>query len=68
MEKALRTFPLGSPGEPDDVTPQYLHDLLAGATDDNLWTSITDFVNILLAADLPTEINGIIYSGRLMAL
>ena len=77
MEKALRTFPLGSSGEPDGVTPQHLRDLLSDTNDDNLRTSITDFdlrtsiadfVNVLLAGNLPTEVNEIIYGGRLMAL
>ena len=34
--KALRTFPLGSSGGPDGITPQHVRDLLAGSTDDSL--------------------------------
>ena len=53
-EKALRIFPLGSSGGPDGITPQHLRDLLCRATEDDLRTSLTDLVNILLAGDLTT--------------
>ena len=65
---ALRTFPLGSSGGPEGITPQHLRDLLCCATEDNLRTSLIDLVNILSAGDLPTEVNEIIFGGRLMAL
>ena len=41
-------------------------DLLSGATDDKLRTSITDLVNILLAGDFPREVNETIFGGRLI--
>ena len=68
MENALRTFTLGSSGGPDGITPQQRRDLLCCATEDNPLTSLTELVNILLDVDLPTEVNEIIFGGRLMAL
>jgi hypothetical protein len=68
MEKSIRTFPLGSAGGPDGITPQHLWDLLAGAANVTLRGAITDFVNILLAGDLTTEIREIIFGGRLITL
>jgi len=35
--KALRSFPLGSSGGPDGLTPQHISDLLTGSTDDSLY-------------------------------
>ena len=43
--KALRTFPLGSSGGPDGITPQHIMDLLAGSTDDSLQQALVDFLN-----------------------
>ena len=34
--RALRSFPLGSSGGPDGLSPQHIADLVAGATDDSL--------------------------------
>jgi len=36
LHKALRSFPTGPFGGPDGLTPQHIHDLLTGATDNNL--------------------------------
>ena len=36
VHKALRSFPAGSSGGPDGLTPQYILDLLTGATDNSL--------------------------------
>ena len=44
--KALRTFPLGSSGGPDGITPQHIMDLLAGSTDDSLQQALVDFLNL----------------------
>ena len=68
MDRAKRSFPLGSSGGPDGISAQHLRDLLSDATDDILRTSITDLVNILLAGDLPGEVTEITFRGRLLAL
>ena len=68
VTKVLRTFPQGSSGGPDGITPQHIIDLLTGATDDSLIQSITDLSNLLLAGSFDNEINSIIYGGRLIAL
>jgi len=66
--RALRTFPLGSSGGPDYITPQHTMDLLAGATDDNLQQALVDFVNLMLAGAFNKEANSIIFGGSLIAL
>ena len=65
---ALRTFPLGSTGGPDGITPQHIRDLMSGATDDNLQEALVDFVNLTLAGAFDEEVNSIIFGGRLIAL
>ena len=68
VRRALRSFPLGSSGGPDGLTPQHLTDLLAGSTDDNLQQALVDFVNLMLAGAFEKEVNTIIFGGRLIAL
>ena len=53
--KNLKTFPAGSSGGPDGLTAQHLSDFIAGASDEQLKTNLTDFVNVVLQGDLPTE-------------
>jgi len=66
--KALCTFPLGSSGRPDGITPQHVRDLLAGSTDDSLQQALVDFLNLMLAGAFDKEISSIILGGRLIAL
>ena len=66
--RALRSFPLGSSGGPDGLTPQHISDLLAGSTDDSLQSALVDLVNVLLAGSCSKEINAIVFGGRLIAL
>jgi len=66
--KALRTFPLGSSGRPDGITPQQVRDLLAGSTDDSLQQALVDFLNLMLGGAFDQEISSIIFGGRLIAL
>ena len=68
VKRALRTFPLGSSGGPDGLKPQHITDLLAGDTDGRFLTSLTELINLLLAGKFDTEINTIIYGGRLLAM
>jgi len=66
--RALHTFPLGSSGGPDGITPQHIRDLLTGSTDDSLQQALVDFVNLMLAGSFDKEVNSIIFGGRLIAL
>ena len=68
VRKSLRTFPLGSSGGSDGLTPQHLIDLLAGDSDNRLLNALTDLINLMLAGKFDSEINTIIYGGRLIAL
>jgi hypothetical protein len=56
MIKCLRSFPRGSAGGPDGITPQHLQDMLSGAADERLKLAITDFVNTLLEGNLPLAV------------
>ena len=64
----LKTFPAGSSGGPDGLTAQHLSDLLAGAPDEQFKMNLTDFVNVVLQGDLPTEAREIVFGGRLIAI
>jgi len=66
--RALRTFPLGSSGGPDGITPQHITDLLQGATDDSHLQDLVDFVNLILGGAFDKEVNSVIFGGRLIAL
>ena len=64
----LKTFPAVSSSGSDGLTAQHLSDLLAGALDEQFKTNLTDFVNVVLQGDLPTEAREILFGGRLIAL
>ena len=64
----MRTFPCGSSGGPDGLTPQYVNELLTSDTDGKLLNALTDQVNLLLAGKFDTEVNTIIFGGRLLAM
>ena len=51
VSKSLRTFPLGSSGVPDGLTPQHLIDVLAGDSDSRLLNALTDLTNVMLAGN-----------------
>ena len=68
IKRALRTFPSGCSGGPDGLTPQHLVDQLAGDDDGELLNALTDLTNLMLAGKFDTDINSIIYGGRLIAL
>ena len=68
VRKSQYTFPLGSSGGPDDLTLQHLIDLLAGDSGSRLLNVLTDLINLMLAGKFDSEINTIIYGGRLIAL
>ena len=66
--KILKTFPAGSSGRSDGLTPQHLLDRVAGTPDEKLLAAITKFTNLLLSGNLPIAIREIIFGGRLIAL
>ena len=68
MQRALRSFPNGSSGGPDSLTPRHIIDLLTGATDNSLEVALVDWVNLMLAGSFDQEVNEIIFGGRLIAL
>ena len=66
--KCLGTFPAVSSGGPDGFTAQHLRDILPGAPDEKLKTTVTDFVNVILNGELPMPVQEIFFAGRLIAL
>ena len=68
VSNALRSFPLGSSGGPDGVTPQHLRDLINNNADVMLFQTLTDFVNLLLSGSIPNDVKDIIFGGRLISL
>ena len=68
ISKALRSFPLGSSGDPDGVTSQHFSDLINNNADVMLLQTLTDFVNLLLSGYIPNDVKDIIVGGRLIAL
>ena len=69
VKKALHIFPPGSSSGSDGLTmPQHLKDLLAGASDDNFLNPITQLINFMLSGSFPSDINTIVFGGRLIAL
>jgi len=68
VRRALRSFPVGSSGGLDGLTPQHILDLLTGATDESLEQAIVGWVNVMLAGSFSAEINEVIFGGRLMVL
>ena len=67
IKKALQTFPLGSTGGPDGLTPQHLKDLLAEAPENKLLDLMIQLINFVLLGSFPIAINEIIFGGRLIA-
>jgi len=70
IKNAVRTFPPGSTGGPDGISPQHLKDMLTHADGEigPLHLELCSFVNVLLNGETPEEVNKIIYGGRLLAL
>ena len=47
---------------------QYITNLIAGDDEGRLLNALTDLTNLMLAGKFDTEINTIIYGGRLITL
>jgi hypothetical protein len=68
VSRAISSFPAGSAGGPDGITPQHLKDLMAFGVDENIGQHLSDLVNLLLMGGLPEEVNEVIYGANLLAL
>jgi len=67
--KAIRSFPSGSAAGPDGILPQHLSDLITcKEVGQELVSSITALVNLLLAGKCPPEVATILFDGTLFAL
>ena len=76
--KESLSFPAGSFGDPDgltpqhhdpdELTPQHLKDIVCANTKSELLEAITSLFNLMLAGGLKREVNEILIEGRLMAL
>ena len=66
---AIKSFPAGSAGGPDGIRPQHILDLTnnqeAGPA---LVTSLTTFINMLLAGRCPDTVIPVFFGGSLIAL
>src|SRR6218665_3062094 len=67
--EAVRTFPSGSAGGPDDFRPGHLLELV-GSGDGALplAEAVTDFTNLLLRGECPPTVRPILFGGNLIAL
>ena len=69
VREAMKSFPAGSSGGPDGITPRHLQDLISGQhVADGILQSLTAFVNLMLRAEIPEVMKEIIFGGRLIAL
>ena len=66
---AIKSFPSGSSGGIDGLTPPHLKDLINESdVGGHFVTSSTDFVNVLLSGVCPEEIRPVFFGRRLLAL
>ena len=68
MSQVIKSFPPGSSGGPNRLTPQHIKDMTSDETNILLVEVITDFVNLLFSGISDQLINKIFYGGRLIAL
>ena len=66
--KCLGTFQAGTSGGPDGFTAQNVRDILAGAPDEKLKTTVSDFIKVTLNGELPQPVKEILFCGGLIAL
>ena len=67
MSQVTKSFPPGSIGGPDGLTPHHIKDMTCDETNSLLIEVITDFVNLILYGISDQLINNIFYGGRLIA-
>ena len=69
VRAAILSFPCGSAGGPDGLSPQHLKDMMSGGgIDDSLLKAVTDLVNLLLDGRVPAAVQPILFGGSLTAL
>jgi hypothetical protein len=69
VRKAIFSFPAGSSGGPDGLTPQHLRDLVSTEGENSpLLALITDLVNGLYKGIVPEQVRPVFFGGRLIAL
>ena len=69
VRKAIMSFPAGSSAGPDGLRPQHFKDLVnCQERGSDLLTTLTGFVNMVLAGHCPREVAPILFGGRLIAL
>lgn len=69
--KAIMSFPGGSAGGVDGITPQHLKDLIskvAGEAGSTLLKELTSLANLMLSGKVPTDIVPVLYGANLCAL
>ena len=68
---AVSSFPSGSANGPDGMYPQHLKDLIyssLGPVADKLIASLTKFVNLVLAGNVPSEARQFFFGAKLIGL
>jgi hypothetical protein len=69
INSLIQSFPVGSSGGLDGLTPQHLKDLIKiEGESSSLLQSVTHFVNFILKGDIPSIIRPVFFGGRLIAL
>ena len=70
VSEAIQSFPSGSAAGPDRVTPQILKDLISqrGEASHPFLSSLTSFINIVLAGKVPVLIRPFVFGANLFAL
>ena len=65
MDEAVLSFPAGSAGGPDGLRPQRLRDMvLFKEAGPELITTLTGFINLVLAGRCPTGVASVFFGGR----
>jgi len=68
VRKAVASFPPGSSGSLDSLSPQHLKDLIGPDGSPELLSSLTSLTNILLDGSIPDHIARVVFGGNLIAL
>ncbi|XP_060804915.1 uncharacterized protein LOC132902733 [Amyelois transitella] len=71
VKEALASFPKGSASGLDGISPQHLIDLTSygtGVAGNNVLTSITKLINLMLLGDVCQDVSAVIYGANLIAL
>jgi len=69
VRRAVLSFPAGSSGGVDGLTPQHLKDMITiQGQSGPLLTALTSFINLIATHGVPESIKAIFFGGRLIAL